>query len=222
MTGVYEHALGDAADDLHPKVRERYGIGPDDGVVCVGHGEMDIDHGTLALPALYAMPARNLLFPETGDDVPFTVTTTGWRDAGREVLTTRREFEFDSTRRVFDSLTVWDHDRERLFDFLGTGGLLASELHPRVEDGALAVDGGKQWLHVGGRYVPLPGPTAATVTVRDRYDDDEEQYHVLGTVESPLVGRILRYQGTFTQTLEEWERVPPALKPTRGLASLPP
>ena len=30
---------------------------------------------TLALPALYAMPARDLLFPETGTDVPFTVTT---------------------------------------------------------------------------------------------------------------------------------------------------
>ena len=222
MTGVYEYALGDAADDLHPKVRERYGIGPDDGVVCVGRGEMDIDRGTLALPALYAMPARNLLFPERGDHVPFTVTTVGWRDAGNEVLTTRRTFEFDSKRRVFDSLTVWDGERERLFDFLGTGGLVVSELHPRVEDGALVVEGGEQWTRVGRRYVPLPGPLAADVTVRDRYDDGEERYHVVGTVENALVGEILRYEGAFTQQLETMERVPADLEPTQGLATLPP
>jgi hypothetical protein len=221
VTGVYEHALGDAAGDLHPKVRERYGIGPDDELVCVGEGTMDIENGTLARPALYAMPARNLLFPERGDDVPFTVTTVGWRDAGNEVLTTRRAFEFDRKRRVFDSLTVWDAERERLFDFLGTGGLVVSELHPRVEAGALVVEGGKQWARAGDRYVPLPGPLAADVTVRDRYDDEAECYRVLGTVENALAGEILRYEGTFTQTVEGLSTVPDDLKPTRGLTSLP-
>lgn len=223
MTGVYEHALGDEASDLHPKVRDRYSLSPDDDQVCVGRGTMDITRGTLPLPALYAMPSRNLLFPEQGADVPFTVTTVGWRDdAGHEVLTTRREFEFGETTRRFDSLTVWDADAERLLDFLGTGGLVVSELHPRAEDGALVVEGGKQWLRVGDRYLPTPGPLAVDVAVRDRYDDAADHFEVTATVESPLVGHILGYEGTFTQAVREQATVPDDLRPTRGLTTLPP
>jgi hypothetical protein len=240
VTGVYEYALGEAAADLHPEVRERYALGSDDAFATVGRGLMDITRGAVALPVLYAMPARNLLFPESGEDVPFSVTTVGWRDpAGYEALTTRRSFEFDGTLRQFDSTTVWDAggtsssepsvadapgdaDRGRLLDFLGTGGHVVSELHPRVEDGALVVEGGKQWTRVGGRYLPTPGPLGVDVTVRDRYDETDEQFHVTATVESDLVGHILGYRGSFTQERREMERVPDDLKPVSGVDPLPP
>lgn len=223
MTGVYEYALGDAADDLHPRVRDRYGLGPDDGYATVGRGLMDITRGALALPLLYAMPARNLLFPESGEDVPFSVTTVGWRDpAGYEALTTRRAFEFGDRVRLFDSTTVWDSERGRLFDFLGTGGHVVSELHPRVEDGALVVGGGKQWVRVGGRYLPTLGPLAVDVTVRDRYDEADERFYVTATVESPIAGHILGYRGSFTQENREMVRVPDDLKPVTGVDPLPP
>ncbi|MEF8806492.1 DUF4166 domain-containing protein [Natronomonas sp.] len=222
MTGVYEHALGSAAEDLHPKVRDRYSIGPDDSAATVGHGEMDIRRGTPFLPMLYVMPARNLLFPESGDDVPFSVTTVGYRDeAGHEVMTTRREFDFGSTRRRFDSLTVWDADAGRLLDFLGTGGHVVSELHPRVEDGALVVEGGRQWVRARGRYLPIPGPLGATVEVRDRYDETAECYHVDAVVDT-FAGRVLSYRGMFTQERESMDEVPEDLRPTRDLSTLPP
>ncbi|WP_459194862.1 DUF4166 domain-containing protein [Halosimplex sp. J119] len=223
MTGVYERALGEAAADLHPKVRDRYGLGPDDDHATVGRGLMDITRGALALPVLYAMPLRNLLFPESGTEVPFSVTTVGFRDpAGYEALTTRREFDFDGKIRRFDSLTVWDRNRERLFDFLGTGGHVVSELHPRVEDGALVVEGGKQWTRVGGRYLPTPGPLAVDVTVRDRYDEADERFSVTATVESGVAGHILGYEGSFTQERREMAVVPDDLKPTTGIDPLPP
>lgn len=222
MTGVYEHALGSDAGDLHPKVRERYSISPEEGVATVGRGEMDIRRGAQFLPVLYAMPIRNLLFPESGDDVPFSVTTVAYRDeAGHEVMTTRREFEFESARRRFDSLTVWDADAERLLDFLGTGGHIVSELHPRVEDGALVVEGGRQWFRVRGHYLPMPEPLAATVEVRDRYDEAEECYYVDAVVET-VAGRVLSYRGAFTQDREPMTNVPAELRPTRGLWTLPP
>lgn len=222
MTGVYERALGSAADDLHPKVRDRYGIGPDDDRICVGRGLMDISRGTHMLPVLYTMTKENLLFPEGGNDVPFSVTTAGYRtDAGHEALSTSRVFEFDRTTRRFDSLTVWDADSGRLFDFLGRHGLIATELHPRVESGALVIDAGAQWLRAGTRYVPIPGPLAASTEVRDRYVEDDEQFHVTATVESTLTGHILSYRGAFTQEFEHHERVPDDLRPARGLSRLP-
>jgi len=222
MTGVYEHALADATDDLHPKVRERYGTGPDDGIRTVGRGRMEITRGVVVLPALYAMASQNMLFPESGDDVPFTVTTVSYRLDGHPAMTTRREFEFGDRTRTFDSVTVWDDDAGRLLDFLGTGGRVVSELHPRVEDGALVVAGGRQWAHLGGRYVPLPGPLAAAVEVRDRYDAAEGRYHVTATVENRLVGHMLGYRGTFTQERTAAETVPDTLRPLGRLRALPP
>lgn len=222
MTGVYEHALGSETDDLHPAVRDRYAIDADDTTASVGRGTMDISRGTHVLPALYAMTPRNLLFPEAGKDVPFSVTTFGCRtDGDHEALVTRREFAFPRRRRRFDSLTVWDEENERLLDFLGTGGLLVSELHPYVEAGALVVESGRQWLRRGERYDRLPGPLAASVDVRDRFDDVDEQYHVLATVENALAGHVMSYRGQFTQKNRRRDEVD-TTPPTRGLTALPP
>ncbi|WP_324664976.1 DUF4166 domain-containing protein [Haloarcula sediminis] len=222
MTGVYERALGEAADDLHPKVRERYALGPGDGVT-VGRGRMDISRGVHTLPALYAMTTRDMLFPEAGHDVRFAVTTVGYELGGNEAMTTRRVFNFDGTRRRFDSVTVWDEQNKRLLDYLGRGGLVATELHPRVEDGALVVEAGRQWLHRTGRYVALPDALAAGVEVRDRYDEAGERYHVLATVENPLAGHILSYRGTFTQASEaRGDRDIERFKPMATLPKLPP
>ncbi|MDZ7745229.1 MAG: DUF4166 domain-containing protein [Halobacteriales archaeon] len=220
MTGVYAAKLGDEADNLHQRVRDRYALASTDDSVCVGRGEMDITRGTLVLPGLYAMPHWNLLFPERGEAVPFTVTTAGVEVAGREALITQRAFTFESTTRRFDSLTVYDDDRDRLFDFLGRGGHIVSELHPRVESGELVIEGGKQWARVAGRYLPLAGPMAATVEVRDNFLDSEDCFRVRAEVTNPLVGEILGYSGTFTQTTEsrETESLRPGATPT----TLPP
>ncbi|WP_276273356.1 DUF4166 domain-containing protein [Haloarcula litorea] len=220
MTGVYERALGDDAAALHPKVRERYSTGPDDGVT-VGQGEMDITRGTHVLPALYAMASRDMLFPEAGHGVPFSVTTVGYELDGHEAMTTRRTFEFGGKRRRFDSVTVWDERGERLLDFLGRGGPIATELHPRVEAGALVVEAGRQWLHRDGDYHRLPGFLAAGVEVRDRYDETDERYHVLATVENALAGHVLSYRGSFTQAMTGREAVGD-LRPLAGLPDLPP
>lgn len=223
MTGVYERALGAAADDLHPMVHERYGTDSADDAVCVGRGRMDISRGTHVLPVLYAMTSQNLLFPEAGHDIHFTVTTAGFENTtGHEVLATSREFEFSRGRRRFDSLTIWDADNERLLDFLGSGGLLVSELHPRVEAGALVVEAGRQWLRVGDRYVKLPGPLAVHVEVRDRYDDVNERYHVSALIENKLAGHVLSYRGAFTQEMDERDALLDKIRPTRGIETLPP
>ncbi|WP_018256104.1 DUF4166 domain-containing protein [Halomicrobium katesii] len=216
MTGVYAAKLADETDHLHERVRDRYALASTDEYVCVGRGEMDITRGTLLLPGLYAMPHWNLLFPERGEAVPFTVTTAGVEVAGREALITQRAFTFESTTRRFDSLTVYDDDRDRLFDFLGRGGHIVSELHPRVESSELVIEGGKQWVRVAGQYLPLAGPMAATVEVRDNFLDSEDRFRVRAEVTNPLVGEILGYSGTFTQKTEsrDMDSLRPGATPT--------
>ena len=82
MMGVLERALGNEWADIHPKVRERYGLSTDGEIhTVVGRGTMDrITHGTLALPALAVGPLRNTFFAETGTDVPFEIWTDAFRD----------------------------------------------------------------------------------------------------------------------------------------------
>ena len=86
----------------------------------------------------------------------------------------------------------------------------------------LVVESGAQWLRLGGRYRRIPDPLAASVEVRDRYDETGERYHVDATIENPLAGHILSYRGTFTQESEPASTVPDELRPTSGLNRLPP
>lgn len=72
-----------------------------------------------------------------------------------------------------------------------------------------------------GRYLPMPGPLSATVEVRDRYDENEECYHVDAVVET-FTGEVLSYHGAFTQERESIDEVPADLRPTRDLSTLPP
>ncbi len=202
MTGVYERALGEAAADLRPEVRERYALDADDGAVCVGRGEMDISRGTHVLPALAVMPAFEMLFPEAGKGVPFAVYTQGTTVDGHDALATVRAFDFDGTQRRFSTLTVWDESEARLLDFLGSGGHLVTELRPTVEDGALVVRAGEQWARLAGRTRKLPGVLAADLEVRDRYDPGAGRFFVDAVVENPLAGHVLSYRGTFTDERE--------------------
>lgn len=223
MSSIFERALGADADSLHPKVRERYGFDSSDDVSTVGRGTMEIGNNPLAVPLLWAGTGVNLLFPETGPAVPFRVRNYAFRDsAGREALAIRRTLEVAPTRtRAFDSVTVYDDEHDRLLDVLGTGAPVATELTASVADGALLLEAGDQWARIGQRYVPLPGALSVAVEVRDWYDDDDHCYRVAASVESPLVGQVMRYGGRFQQEQREVEFVPRGIRPTPALDRLP-
>ena len=223
MRGVYERALGSEAEALHPKVRERYHLTSADDRLCIGRGRMHISRGTHVLPVLYPMTAQNLLFPEAGHDIPFSIQTVGFRDrTGREVLATLREFEFSRRVRRFDSLTVWDEEEHRLLDFLGTNGYFVSELHPRVEAGAFVIESGHQWIRINDRYLQLPQSLAVDVELRDRYDEVDERYHVNAVLENTLAGHIFSYRGTFTEKIESLRTIPDDLPLPSEIETLPP
>lgn len=209
MTGVLERALGDDWTDLHPKVRERYGLSTDGDVqTVVGRGTMDrLTHGRHALPVLLLGPLRNTLFPETGRDVPFEIRTEAFVDEhGREAIAFRRRFETvdplgrEHTRR-FDSTMVWDDDRGAI-DYLGAHSDLSVDVNVAADDGALVLTSGAARLPLLGRSLPIPDHLNADVTVRDWYDDAAERYRVALAVEGPL-GYVFGFEGSFTQETRE-------------------
>lgn len=200
MTGLFERAVGDGWETLHPRVRDRYGLVADEGREAVGTGRMhELARNPLTSPIRRLGTVDDFLFPEGGADVPFTVVTESFvDDAGFEALFLHRRFEFETapTRRFVDTLR-WNPERGCITDLLGRRGRVAVDLRVRADDGALALSFGRQWLRMGGRYVQFPGPLSIDGELRDWFDDDRGRFRVTAAVDNPLVGTVFGYDGSF-------------------------
>jgi hypothetical protein len=122
MKSIYEQALGDKFRLLHPRIQERFGFSSRDNRACVGTGTMNkIWHGPLyTMPFLYVGSWRRIMFPERGENVPFTIRNYAYvDDHGRETVTWIRNFSTPTPRR-FDAYMIFSPQRNRIVDYLGT------------------------------------------------------------------------------------------------------
>ena len=218
MTSIFQRALGADFDRLHPRMQERFGFGADDARACVGSGVMDrVWHGRgYTVPFLYLGAARNILFPEQGSGVPFTIENYAYRDGyGRDTLTFVRTFELaPGRRRRFDATMVYAAGRGRLVDFLGTHQHYSTDLELEVDErGGLTVSTGAQHL-LGWRF---PISLAARAQVREYFDDDAGCFRVRVQVVNPRFGPVFGYTGRFTARYLDTAAVPvpAAVRPVR-------
>jgi hypothetical protein len=122
MKSIYQQALGEKFEQLHPRIQERFGFSSGDHRACIGNGVMDeIWHGALyTLPFLYVGSWRRIMFPERGRAVPFTIRNYAYVDQyGRETVTWIRNFATPTPRR-FDAYMIFSQQRGRIVDYLGT------------------------------------------------------------------------------------------------------
>ena len=203
---LFERALGAEWADIHPQIRERYGLVTADGVQMVGRGTMNrIRRQPLALPVFHLLATDDILFPESGSAVPFTITTTPFvDDNGFEALFLSRQFDLSPPRTFVDTLR-WNPNRGCLTDLLGRHGALAVDISLSGDDGTLALHLGTQWLRTGDSYHRLPRAAAVTGTLRDWYDDDADVFRVAADVEHPLVGTLFGYDGQFQNSAHEYD-----------------
>jgi hypothetical protein len=204
MNSVFERALGSAYAELHPAIRDRYALTSTDNRRCVGYGRMrSIRRNPFALPVLWAGPSRNLLFPETGTDVPFRVRTVPFDENGVESVAYIRWFDVGPGRR-FDAYMRYDEARDCIVDALGTHRTLQTELRlTATQTGALRIETGDQWIAYRGRSVAVPNPLRADVDVTERYDDDQDRFEIAVEISNPLVGFVFGYDGWFTVEYED-------------------
>ncbi len=191
VASVYERVLGERVHELDPGLRAYFGDLPP-GTVGRGSGVYEVAgsrHRWLR-PVLAWLASRQVLFPEFGHGIPFTVENRGDRTAVRT-------FTFPARTRVMvDAMTVVDgvlHDR------LGRRGGLEVAFELRVVDGGLRMRSGRQWLHLGALRVRMPGLVRVSLaeTARDGVQ------HVDVRMTAPVLGEVFRYAGTFRYSVIE-------------------
>ena len=199
-TSVFARAMGADFARLHPMLQRRFGVGLDAGYACVGHGTMScIRRGPWwTVPFLQLGRFRNILVPETGEDVPFTIENFPYRDPfGRETVTFVRHFRMPSAVRRFDATMILGSDG-RIIDYLGSHQHLAVDLELTAEpDGSLLLRSGAQRFFEGPLAFRFPMLFSGTAELRESFDDDAGVFRIRLEVRNRAFGFLFGYEGEF-------------------------
>jgi hypothetical protein len=217
MTSIFERALGDDFDRLHPMMKRRFGVGLDSAEACVGRGVMTtIRRGPWwTIPFLQIGRLRNILIPDIGANVPFVIENYPYRDPlGRETVTFVREYRIGAHRRRFDATMILDEDR--IVDYLGTHQHLAVDLRLSADDdGGLLLTSGAQRFYEGPIGFRFPMLFSGRARLREYFDDADQRFHVDLEVHNRWFGFLFGYRGSFECEWMPATDAPERLKPRR-------
>lgn len=211
--------MGEEFGRLHPMLQRRFGVGLDSGYACVGRGTMcRIRRGPWwTVPFLQFGRLRNILVPDTGTDVPFTIYNYPYRDPfGRETVTFVREYQLRGRTRRFDATMVGASDDGHIVDYLGTHQHLAVDLELRAEaDGSLLLRSDAQRFYEGILGFRFPMLFSGRADLRESYDDEAGVFRIDLAVENPVFGFLFGYDGEFICEFLQADDAPARLKPLR-------
>ncbi|HEX8489122.1 MAG TPA: DUF4166 domain-containing protein [Propionibacteriaceae bacterium] len=217
MTSIFARAMGADFARLHPMLQRRFGVGLDAGYGCIGTGTMtSIRRGPWwVLPFLHLGRVRNILIPDVGANVPFTIRNYPYTDPfGRETITFAREYRIRRRPSRFDATMVLRDGR--VVDYLGTHQHLAVDLDLRVTDeGALRLTSHGQRFYEGPVGFRFPLLLSGEATLLESYDDDAEVYRVHLEVRNRVLGFLFGYTGEFRCEFVPATDAPDELKPRR-------
>ncbi|MBY6414754.1 DUF4166 domain-containing protein [Rhodococcus sp. BP-252] len=219
-TSVVRTALGDAFDELHPKVQWRFGLSASDERCQVGVGVMEeMTHSALIPPPMLWLGARRGLFPGgKARDVPFTIVNYAYVDElGRDTLSFVRRFSFAGSPQGMNSVMVTptvSTSPGHALDYLGFHSDMIVRTTCSVDDdGGLVLESGAPKV-LG---VPTPHLASATTIGREWWDEHEQRHRIQIEVTSPVMGRLFLYRGWFTAEERPCPAgdIPASAKPTR-------
>lgn len=222
MASIFELALGEDFQRLHPMLQKRFGVDMEAGYACVGNGEFsEVRRGAWwTVPFLYLGTFRNILFPEQGRNIPFTIENYPYIDGfGRPTITFVRSLGHRNARkRRFDATMVYSPQYGGIIDYLGTHQHLATGLMLEVlDDGSLHLQTGTMRFYEGPLAFTVPAICTGTADLYESYDDARNVFSIRMQVRNPVFGFLFGYTGEFTcayQSLAE-RPVPESLKPRR-------
>lgn len=220
QAGVFRRGLGAAFDRLHPQMQRRFGVSVEGGYSCVGRGVMhEVRRGPWwTVPFLTLGTFRNIMFPESGNDIPFQIENYAYTDSlGRETVTFVRTMHLPNGRsRRFDATMIYSPDKGRVIDYLGAHQHLAVDLDLAVtDDGALRLDSGAQRFYEGPVAFRFPMIFSGVARLTERFDEEKGVFVIDMQVHNRILGFLFGYRGEFTCEYPEGTDAPASVKPHR-------
>ncbi|WP_431802325.1 DUF4166 domain-containing protein [Halobacillus andaensis] len=198
---IYKRVLGRQFYDLHPMLQRRYESAADGAFH--GSGVMrNIIGGPKWLYPLFFLGTKwKLLFPDSGQYIPFTIKNTSKTGKnGEPQVHWERIFHFNKKSRYFNALMSLDESQNIIKDYLGEPPLIYSDLTLRVNhENSLIIESKKQRLVLGKWEFPLPRLFQGLAEVSESYSEKEEAYHISVDVRNPVLGRLFYYEGEFKE-----------------------
>lgn len=222
MKSIYQQVLGSDFDRLHPQIQRRFGFNSNDKIASVGKGVMQsVWYGKpYTLPFLYIGTWRNIMFPQKGKDIPFTIENYAYKDKfGRETVTWVRKYQFPKRVRRFDATMIYSEKRKRIVDYLGTHQHLAVDIEMTVaENGGIKLRSGEQRFYEGFLDFKFPMLFSGVANVCEWYDDKEQKFKISVVVSNKTWGKLFGYEGTFEteyKTINSIADIPKDVMPQR-------
>lgn len=198
---IYKKYLGSDFAKLHPKLQERFGISQENRLMMKGTGKMDRvwNAGLHTRPFLKVGTLRNIMFPETGTGIPFTIENYCYIDSfGRETVAWIRKFQFGKKTRRFDATMVFSEKQHRLIDYLGTMQHLVTDLELKANsDGSITIRSGPQRFYEKKIGFNFPGLFSGNAEVNELYDEQRDGFRIDVCVSNRTFGKIFGYSGFF-------------------------
>ena len=222
MKSIYQQVLGSDFNKLHPQIQKRFGFNSNDKIASVGKGVMQsVWYGKpYTLPFLYIGTWRNIMFPQRGKEIPFTIENYAYKDKfGRETVTWVRKYQFPKRIRRFDATMIYSEKRKRIVDYLGTHQHLAVDIEMTVaENGGIKLRSGEQRFYEGFLDFKFPMLFSGEANVCEWYDDKEQKFKISVVVSNKTWGKLFGYEGTFEtkyKTVNSVADIPKDLMPLR-------
>lgn len=200
---IYEALIGEQFQRLHPKLQERYKIGPSDTFEATGVMEVMRSGPKLMKPIYHAMTYNDFLIPESGTDIPFSLTYYVRNfDGVRAEVIWEREFYFPNTTRKFTTNMKIDLTTKTGTDYLGDPAVFSSNVRFDVtQEGFLLMRSLEQHVVLGPFEIPVPKSLAGQGVVIEGYDEERDVY-TIEVAFTNAAGPLVMYKGTF-QTVNE-------------------
>jgi len=218
---IYKKYLGSDFDKLHPKMQQRFSMSSENGLTMIGTGKMERiwNAGFHVLPFLHFGTRRNIMFPETGQDIPFSIENYAYKDSfGRETVTWIRQFHFAKKTRHFDATMIFSEKENRIVDYLGNKQHLAVDIDMKVNpNGSVTIQSGNQRFYEGPIAFRFPEMFSGKAEVNEFYDEAEDIFRISVKVSNKTFGDIFGYNGFFKAEFKKVkpEEIPAYAKPLR-------
>jgi hypothetical protein len=196
---IYQDLLGEEFQRLHPKLQARYSLPMGKPFYAVGTMSKIETGATWLKPFLKLATRWQFLFPENGDNVPFTIKNTcRLLSTGEEEIYWERTFHFEEVTRHFNAFMTIDTKRKIVNDYLGEPSLFYSDLKMGVTpEGHMHIRSGLQRFVMGHLEIPILRLLEGVVTVEEGYDDAREVFTIQVDIRNRIVGRLMAYEGEF-------------------------